>query len=212
MAPKRPQACPPEGPLTTALGGAAVAWPLLVNAQQPSVRRIGVLMGRTADDPDGQEQAAALRRGLEELGWSLGHNFEIEYRWPAGNASLAQASAKELVELRPDILVANSTPSLIAARAATGTIPIVFVAIADPAAQGFVQSLARPGGNMTGFGTEEPSMGAKGAAAPRNCAPRRTDHGHLQSGLCPIRSNVSACNGSRPPVCCIRADRFAGSQ
>ena len=77
--------------------------------------------------------------------------LEIEYRWPAGNAGLAQASAKELVELRPDILVANSTPSLIAARAATSTIPIVFVAIADPVAQGFVQSLARPGGNMTGF-------------------------------------------------------------
>src|SRR5215813_3882935 len=87
------------------LGGAAIAWPVVVNAQQPSVRRIGVLMARAADDPDGQEQAAALRRGLEELGWSLGRDLEIEYRWPAGNADLAQASAKEPVELRPDILV-----------------------------------------------------------------------------------------------------------
>ena len=154
------------------LGGAAVAWPLVVNAQQPSVRRIGVVMGRAADDPDGQEQAAALRRGLEELGWSLGRNLEIEYRWPAGNAGLAQASAKELVELRPDILVANSTPSLIAARAATSTIPIVFVAIADPVAQGFVQSLARPGGNMTGFEAEEPSMGAKWVQLLHEIAPR----------------------------------------
>jgi len=147
------------------LGGAA-AWPLGVNARQPSVRRIGVLMGRAADDPDGQEQAAALRRGLEELGWSLGRNLEIEYRWPAGNAGLAQASAKELVELRPDILVANSTPSLIAARAATSTIPIVFVAIADPVAQGFVQSLARPGGNMTASKPKSPAWEQSGC----NCS------------------------------------------
>ena len=117
-----------------ALGGAAVAWPLVVNAQQPSVRRIGVLMGRSANDPEGQKQATSLQRGLEEFGWSPGRNLEIDYRCPAGNAGLAQASAKELVELRPDILVANSTPSLIAARGATSTIPIVFVAIADPVA------------------------------------------------------------------------------
>jgi putative ABC transport system substrate-binding protein len=129
-------------------------------------------MGRSASDPEGQKQAAALQRGLEELGWSLGRNLEIDYRWPAGNAGLAQASAKELVELRPDILVANSTPSLIAARGATRTIPIVFVAIADPVAQGFVQSLARPGGNMTGFEAEEPSMGAKWVQLLNEIAPR----------------------------------------
>ena len=117
-------------------------------------------------------QAAALQRGLEELGWSPGRNLEIDYRWPAGDAGLAQASAKELVELRSDILVANSTPSLIAARGATSTIPIVFVAIADPVAQGFVQSLARPGGNMTGFEAEEPSMGAKWVQLLNEIAPR----------------------------------------
>jgi putative ABC transport system substrate-binding protein len=155
----------------TLLGGAA-AWPLTARAQSSAVRRIGVLMGRSASDPEGQKQAAALQRGLEELGWSLGRNLEIDYRWPAGNAGLAQASAKELVELRPDILVANSTPSLIAARGATSTIPIVFVAIADPVAQGFVQSLARPGGNMTGFEAEEPSMGAKWVQLLNEIAPR----------------------------------------
>jgi putative tryptophan/tyrosine transport system substrate-binding protein len=106
-------------------------------------------------------QAAALQRGIEQLGWSPGRNVEIEYRWLAGDASRAEALAKELLDWRPDILVANSTPSLVAARQATSTIPIVFVAIADPVAQGFVQSLARPGGNITGFGAEEPSMGAK---------------------------------------------------
>jgi putative ABC transport system substrate-binding protein len=156
----------------TLLGGVAAAWPLTARAQSSAVRRIGVLMGRSASDPEGQKQAAALQRGLEELGWSLGRNLEIDYRWPAGNAGLAQASAKELVELRPDILVANSTPSLIAARGATRTIPIVFVAIADPVAQGFVQSLARPGGNMTGFEAEEPSMGAKWVQLLNEIAPR----------------------------------------
>jgi putative ABC transport system substrate-binding protein len=155
----------------TLISGTA-AWSFAAHAQQRSVRRIGVLMARAADDPDGQEQAAALRRGLEELGWSLGRGLEIEYRWPAGNAGLAQTSAKELVELRPDILVANSTPSLIAARAATSTIPIVFIAVADPVTQGFVQSLARPGGNMTGFESEEVSMGAKWVQLLHEIAPR----------------------------------------
>jgi putative ABC transport system substrate-binding protein len=146
----------------TLLGGAVAAWPLAAEAQQPDrMRRIGVLMARSANDPEGQKQAAAFQRSIEELGWSPGRSVEIEYRWPAGDASQAQAFAKELVDWRPDVLVANSTPSLVAARQATSTIPIVFVAIADPVAQGFVQSLARPGGNITGFGAEEPSMGAK---------------------------------------------------
>jgi putative tryptophan/tyrosine transport system substrate-binding protein len=156
----------------TLLGGAA-AWPLAARAQQGArMRRIGVLMARAANDPEGQKQAAALQRGIEELGWLPGRNVEIEYRWPAGDASRAQALAKELVDWGPDILVANSTPSLVAARQATSTIPIVFVAIADPVAQGFVQGLARPGGNITGFGAEEPSMGAKWVQLLREIAPR----------------------------------------
>jgi putative ABC transport system substrate-binding protein len=164
------QECASAGEFITLLGGAA-AWPLAARAPE-RMRRIGVLMARAADDPGGQEQAAALRRGLEELGWSLGRGLEIEYRWPAENAGLARTSAKELVELRPDILVANSTPSLIAARAATSTIPIVFIAVADPVTQGFVQSLARPGGNMTGFESEEASMGAKWVQLLHEIAPR----------------------------------------
>jgi putative ABC transport system substrate-binding protein len=154
------------------VGSTAVAWPLMARAQQGRVRRIGVLMARAANDPEGQKQAAALQRGIEELGWSPGRNVEIEYRWPAGDASRAEALAKELLDWRPDILVANSTPSLVAARQATSTIPIVFVAIADPVAQGFVQSLARPGGNITGFGAEEPSMGAKWVQFLSEIAPR----------------------------------------
>jgi len=149
----------------TLVGGAAAAWPFATHAQQRErMRRIGVLMARAANDPEGQKQAAALQRGIEQLGWSPGRNVEIEYRWLAGDASRAEALAKELLDWRPDILVANSTPSLVAARQATSTIPIVFVAIADPVTQGFVQSLARPGGNITGFGAEEPSMGQSGCS------------------------------------------------
>jgi putative ABC transport system substrate-binding protein len=157
----------------TLLGGAVAAWPLAAEAQQPDrMRRIGALMARSANDPEGQKQAAAFQRSIEELGWSPGRSVEIEYRWLAGDASQAQAFAKELVDWRPDVLVANSTPSLVAARQATSTIPIVFVAIADPVAQGFVQGLARPGGNITGFGAEEPSMGAKWVQLLSEIAPR----------------------------------------
>ena len=156
-----------------ALGAAAAAWPLAARAQQGErMRRIGVLMARAANDPEGQKQAAALQRRIEELGWSPGRNVAIEYRWPAGDVSRAQTLAKELLDWRPDILVANSTPSLVAARQVTSAIPIVFVAIADPVAQGFVQSLARPGGNVTGFGAEEPSIGAKWVQLLREIAPR----------------------------------------
>ena len=107
----------------TLLGG-ATAWPLAARAQQGErMRRIGVLMGRASGDPEGQKQAAALQRGLEELHWSSPRNIEIEYRWPAGDAVRAQAQAKELVELGVDIILANSTPSLLAASRATNTIP-----------------------------------------------------------------------------------------
>ena len=159
--------------IITLIGGAAAAWPLTARAQQGErMRSIGVLMGRASGDPEGQKQAAALQRGLEELHWSSPRNIEIEYRWPAGDAVRAQAQAKELVDLGVDIILANGTPSLVAARGATETIPIVFVAIADPVAQGFVRSLAQPGGMITGFGVEEPSMGAKWVELLKEIAPR----------------------------------------
>jgi putative ABC transport system substrate-binding protein len=157
----------------TLLGGAAAAWPLAARAQQPAqMRRIGVLMGRAAGDAEGQKQAAVLRRGLEELHWLSPRNLEIEYRWTAGDPVRAQAQAKEIVELGVDIIVANGTPALVAARRASETIPIVFVAVADPVAQGFVRSLAQPGGMITGFGAEEPSMGAKWVEVLKEIAPR----------------------------------------
>src|SRR5215211_351461 len=144
------------------LGRAAAAWPLAARAQQPErMRRIAVLIGRSENDPQGQKHAAALERGLKELGWLPGHNARIDYRWQTNDPGQRATFADELVALGPDILVVNSTPYLAAARNASRAIPIVFVAIADPVAQGFVESLAHPGGMIMGFGVEEPAMGAK---------------------------------------------------
>jgi putative tryptophan/tyrosine transport system substrate-binding protein len=145
----------------TMLGGAAAAWPLAARAQQRGVSRIGVLIGRSERDPEGQEWSAALERGLKELGWIPGRTALIDYRWQTSDLRQRTAFVNEIVALRPDILVASTTQYLLAARDATQTIPIVFVAVADPVAQGFVASLAQPGGMITGFGLEEPAIGAK---------------------------------------------------
>ena len=157
----------------TLLAGSVAAWPAVARAQQPErMRRIGVLMSRAESDPEGRRYAAAFLQGLAALGWVPDQNVKIEYRWQGGDANQAQAFARELVELRPDVLVANATPSLAAIRQATRTIPIVFIGVADPVGQGFVPSLARPGGNMTGFGLEEPSMGAKWVELLKEISPR----------------------------------------
>src|SRR5262249_57345502 len=136
--------------------------------------RIGVLRRASAADREGQKEEAAVGRGLEQLGWSSGHDIEIDFRWYGGDVEKARALARELVELRPDLLVAAGTPSLATVQQATRTTPILFVNVADPVAQGFVQSLARPGGNITGFGLEEPTMGAKWVQLLTELTPRTT--------------------------------------
>jgi putative ABC transport system substrate-binding protein len=157
----------------TLLGGAAAAWPLAARAQQPErMRRIGVLIGRSEKDPEGQSYVAAFARGLAELGWAAHRNVEIEYRWQTDDARERLAIAQELVARNPDVLVVNSTPNLRATREATRDVPIVMAAIADPVEQGFVESLARPGGMITGFAVEEPAMGAKWVELLREIAPR----------------------------------------
>jgi len=154
------------------LGSGAVAWPLAVRAQQrESTRSIGVLMARKIDDAEGQTQFAALRQALGELGWSEGQTVHIETRWTVGDLAEAHQFARELVGLKPDVLVANGTPSLVAVRQATATVPVVFVSVADPVGQGFVPSLSRPGGNITGFSAEEDSMGGKWLEAIKELAP-----------------------------------------
>jgi putative ABC transport system substrate-binding protein len=128
---------------------------------QSGSRRIGLLIARPEADPDGRKHLAAFERGLSELGWTVGRNVEINTRWEAPQAATRLTYVRELVALKPDVLVINSTAYLRIAQPEIGGIPVVFVAIADPVAQGFVQSLPRPGGTLTGFGAEEPSMGSK---------------------------------------------------
>jgi putative tryptophan/tyrosine transport system substrate-binding protein len=140
----------------------AAAWPLTVRAQQPHrVRRIGVLMGFTAGDAEGLYRARTIAQELQELGWRDNDSAQIDYRWPGGDTEQIQALARELVSLRPDVLIADGTASALALRQATRTIPIVFVIASDPVGLGIVQSLARPGGNATGVFSNEPSMGGK---------------------------------------------------
>jgi putative tryptophan/tyrosine transport system substrate-binding protein len=139
----------------TLLGGAAVTWPLAARAQQVDrVRRIGFLTA-LADDAFTQARVKALLQGLQELGWVEGSNIRLDYRFAAGDPSLVPAYMTELAGLAPDLIVAVNSPVVAALKQATSSIPIVFVAIADPVEQGFVASLARPGGNITGFITFE---------------------------------------------------------
>src|SRR5262245_474902 len=137
--------------LLAALGGAAAAWPLAARAQQAErVRRIGVLMG-VADDREGQARVTVLKQGLQELGWTDGRNIQIETRFGGADADRIRANAAELVALGSDVIVANTTPVIRAVRQATSSIPIVMAGVNDPVEQGFVSSLAHPGGNITGF-------------------------------------------------------------
>jgi putative ABC transport system substrate-binding protein len=133
------------------LGRAAAAWPLAARAQQGErLRRIGLLMA-VIDDQRGQARVTAVKKGLQELGWTEGRNIQIETRFGGGDAGRIRAHAAELVALAPDVLVGHTTPVIRALRQATSSIPIVAAAINDPVEQGFVSSLARPGGNITGF-------------------------------------------------------------
>src|SRR6516162_7629392 len=132
------------------LGGAA-AWPLVARAQQiKRVRRIGVLMPLSANDPQAQARVAAFLQGLQELGWRVGSNVTIDIRWSADNAD-ARKNATELIALAPDVILADSTPAIAPLVQMTRTVPIVFTTVVDPVGSGFVDSLARPGGNITGF-------------------------------------------------------------
>jgi putative ABC transport system substrate-binding protein len=143
------------------LGGAA-AWSLAARAQQPDrVRRIGVLMGTVENNPEAKAQLSGFTQGLGELGWTDGRNLRMDVRWAAGSLDLMRMFAKELVDLQPDVILANGTPVTAALQRETRTIPIVFVSPSDPVGAGFVASLPRPGGNLTGFIDMEAAMAGK---------------------------------------------------
>jgi ABC-type uncharacterized transport system substrate-binding protein len=146
----------------TLLGAAAAAWPLAGRAQQPDrMRRIGVLMSLTADDPESTARVTAFAQGLQQSGWADGRDVRIDYPWGAGDADLHRRYAAELVALSADVILATSSPALASLQQLTRIVPIVFVNIVDPVGAGFVESLARPGGNITGFTFFEYGMSAK---------------------------------------------------
>jgi putative ABC transport system substrate-binding protein len=160
------------------LGGAA-AWPLPTRAQQPDrVRRVGVLMG-IADDLEGQARITVFRQAFQALGWSEGRNIQFIYRWSGGDVAHARQFAKELLSLRADVILANSTPIAVAVRETTRTTPTVFVQVSDPLTAGVVQSLARPGGNLTGFTNFEPSIASKWLELVKGIAPNVTRVAYL---------------------------------
>ena len=142
--------------------GSAAAWPVVASAQQGErVRRIGVLMAYDESDPEAKAHLSAFMQGLVELGWTNGHNIRMDIRWPAGNIDRVRKSAKELVDLQPDVILSEGTPATFALQRETRTVPVIFAAISDPVAAGLVASLARPGGNITGFTISEPAMTGK---------------------------------------------------
>jgi putative tryptophan/tyrosine transport system substrate-binding protein len=155
------------------LGGAAAAWPLMARGQETGqTRRIGVLIGYAENDPEAQNRLAAFKQALLALGWSEGRNLRIDVRWAtSGNAERASTLAKELVSLRPDVILSNTTPVTAALHRETKTIPIVFVPVSDPISEGFVESLARPGGNITGFCNFEPTIIGKWVTLLKDIVP-----------------------------------------
>jgi putative ABC transport system substrate-binding protein len=158
----------------TALGAAATAWPIAGRAQQlDRMRRIGVLMSFAADDPEAQSRAAAFEHRLRELGWVIGRNLRIEYRW-ADNAEVLRTHATELIGMAPDLILANSTPVMSALQEQRHAVPIVFTQVTDPVGQGLVLNLAHPGGRLTGFTSFEFSIGTKWLETLKQVAPRTT--------------------------------------
>jgi ABC-type uncharacterized transport system substrate-binding protein len=157
-----------------AVGNAAAVWPLAARAQQNEpVRRIGVLM-TTADDREGQRRLSAFREGLEKRGWSEGRNIRVEVNWSVSEVERARSVVNELVGHAPDLILTSGTPATSALHQATTAIPVVFTVVSEPIEQGFVQSLAHPGGNITGFANLEPSLGGKWIELLKEIAPNVT--------------------------------------
>jgi putative tryptophan/tyrosine transport system substrate-binding protein len=172
-----------------ALLAGAVAWPFAARAQQGEpMRRIGVFMNYAEDDPQSQARIAAFRQGLQELGWTAGRNVHIDYRWGVGDADRNRQNAAELVALAPDVLVASGSAVTAALQQATRTVPIVFANVFDPVGAGFVTSMARPGGNATGFTPFEYGMSGKWLELLKQIAPGVRRVAVLQNPIVASRS------------------------
>jgi putative ABC transport system substrate-binding protein len=166
--------------------GGSVAWPLVARAQQgEQVRRIGVLMNRAANNPEGQARLAAFQQGLQQLGWIDGRNVRIDIRWGEDDADREHKYAAELVALAPDVILASGTLSVAALQQVSRSLPIVFASVTDPVGAGFVDSLAQPGGNATGFMIYEYSLGSKWLELLKEVAPNVTRVGIVRNAANP---------------------------
>src|SRR5262249_32494500 len=178
-----------EGPVRRrkfrALVCGAAAWPLAARAQGERTRRIGILSALGADDPEGQARIAAFLQELQRLGWSEGRNVRVEYRWGTGDADHIRRGAAELVAFEPDVILAAGGQVMLPLRETTRTIPIVFTHPADPVGAGFVESLARPGSNATGFTNFDYGASGKWLEVLKQIAPRLTRAGVLRDATVP---------------------------
>jgi ABC-type uncharacterized transport system substrate-binding protein len=186
----------------TLLGGAAAMWPLAARAQQPGrMRRIGVLTPFPADDAEGHARLTAFAQALQQSGWTVGQNVHIDYRWGPGNAETMRRYATELVALAPDVVLASSSAAVPPLLEASRTVPIVFAGVADPVAAGFVESLARPGGNATGFTVYEYSISGKWLELLKEVAPRVTRAAVLRElGIAPGLAQFGAIQALAPSL------------
>ena len=186
----------------TLLGGAAATpsllWPLAARAQQ-GVRRIGIMMNLAADDPEGQARVAAFLQGLQETGWAVGRNAQIDIRWGMGDPERIRKNVTELIALTPDAIFATTFPTVVALQQATRTVPIVFAGLFDPVGAGLVTSLARPGGNTTGFASFEYGLSVKWLELLKQVAPRVTRVAVLRDSLTPVGiGQLAAIQGVAP--------------
>ena len=195
----------------TLLGGAAVAWPVAARAQQGErMCRIGVLMPFAEGDPEGLVRSVALQQGLEKLGWTIGRNVQIDYHWGIRDVEKAQAAIRELLALAPDVIIASTSQTVAALQQTTVTVPIVFTGTYEPVAQGFVRSLAHPGGNITGFTNVEATIGAKWlGAAQGDCTACDAGRIHVRSKQSWAYANLSF-GGSCCPKSCDEFGHGAG--
>jgi putative ABC transport system substrate-binding protein len=205
----------------TLLGGAAAAWPLAARAQQPErMRQIGVLMSYVESDSEAQQQTKVFSQSLQEFGWIDGLNIRLEYRWSDPTSDQLKIHAAELVRLNPEVLLAGATPAVIALKNKTRSIPIIFANVADPVGQGFVASLARPGGNITGFGAFEFSIAGKWVQTIKEIAPSATQIGVIfnpetapfYGSFLPFIDAAARLVGIKPNVTAIHdSDHIAGT-
>jgi putative ABC transport system substrate-binding protein len=186
----------------TLLGGAAVAWPQMARGQQGErMRRIGVLLYITADDPQSQARLAAFAQGLQQLGWTIGQNVLVDYRWGRGDAEAMRKHAAELVALAPDVILAHSSAALAPLLQVTRTVPIVFTVVADPVGAGYVEGLARPGRNATGFISFEYGIAGKWLELLKEIAPGVTRVAVLrETAIAAGPAQFGAIQGSAPSL------------